>query len=315
MLPAWFPPLPAVAHRTRDVLRVTGRDTVAYLQGQLSQDIAGLAVGDSAWSFVLQPQGKVDAWVRVHRAGEAEVALDVDCGAGRELLARLKRFMLRTECDLVLDEGVPTVSIRGAMVVAGLPCRWPGIDGCDLIGADALPEDGPELTGLDDEGFEVLRIASGVPAMGRELTEATIPAEVGQWVIDASVSFTKGCFTGQELVARIDSRGGNVPRRLTGFVAAGSPPPPGAELLVAGAAAGTVTSCARSPDGTVVGLASVKRSITVPGPAAIGEIGVELRPPTRLRASADRSTRHARRRCGFARNKRVAGSPRHRLGP
>ena len=57
--------------------------------------------------------------------------------------------------------------------------------------------------------------------MGAELTEDTIPAEAGQWLVDASVSFTKGCYTGQELVARIDSRGGNVPRPVRLFVVEG----------------------------------------------------------------------------------------------
>ena len=54
--------------------------------------------------------------------------------------------------------------------------------------------------------------------MGAELDDSVIPAEIGQWIIDESVSFTKGCYTGQELVARIDSRGGNVPRHLRALV-------------------------------------------------------------------------------------------------
>ena len=74
--------------------------------------------------------------------------------------------------------------------------------------------------------------------MGAELTEDTIPAEAGQWVVDASVSFTKGCFTGQELVARIDSRGGNVPRHLRILDVEGAAPAPGTELELDGAIVG-----------------------------------------------------------------------------
>ena len=104
--------------------------------------------------------------------------------------------------------------------------------------------------------------------MGAELTADTIPAEAGQWLIDASVSFTKGCYTGQELVARIDSRGGNVPRALHGLVLDGEPPELGTPVMVAGGpdgdrTLGEVTSTASDPAGTV-GLVYVPRSVTVP---------------------------------------------------
>ena len=72
----------SVSRIRRDVVTVDGPDTLTYLQGQLSQDVAGLAVGDTALSFVLQPTGKVDTWVRVDRAGVETVRLDTDPGAG-----------------------------------------------------------------------------------------------------------------------------------------------------------------------------------------------------------------------------------------
>src|SRR3546814_11977806 len=89
--------------------------------------------------------------------------------------------------------------------------------------------------------------------MGSELTDATIPAEAGQWLIDASVSFTKGCYTGQELVARVDSRGGNVPRPVRGLVSDGDQMPTGATLHLGpdpgnrDRQVATVTRSARSP--------------------------------------------------------------------
>ena len=107
--------------------------------------------------------------------------------------------------------------------------------------------------------------------MGAELTEATIPAEAGQWLIEASVSFTKGCYTGQELVARIDSRGGNVPRPLRGLLVDGDPAPVGASVSRDGKEVGHVTSSARSealgaialapdqPRSVEVGASSVRR--------------------------------------------------------
>ena len=90
----------------------------------------------------------------------------------------------------------------------------------------------------------MVRIEDGVPAMGAELSDKTIPAEAGQAVIDASVSFTKGCYTGQELVARVDSRGNNVPRQVRALVLAGAEAPPalGAEVTDQGKAVGAITS-------------------------------------------------------------------------
>ncbi len=114
--------------------------------------------------------------------------------------------------------------------------------------------------------YEVARIEAGVPVMGRELDESTIPAEAG--VVDRSVSFTKGCYTGQELVARIDSRGGNVPRRLRGIVVGGDGgalPPIGATVHADGKEVGTVTSVVRSARlGAPVALAYVRRAVEPP---------------------------------------------------
>ncbi len=89
--------------------------------------------------------------------------------------------------------------------------NWPGFSGSDHldVGLDALS--GIEI---DDAAFEQARIRAGVPRLGLDIGENTIPAEGGANLIEGSVSFTKGCYTGQELVARINSRGGNVPRPL-----------------------------------------------------------------------------------------------------
>jgi len=263
----------SVSRIRRDVVTLTGPDTLGYLQGQLSQDVAALAVGDSALSFVLQPQGKVDTWLRVDRAGVETVRLDTDAGAGAGLLARLERFKLRTKTELALDEDVPVLAVRGAEVIDGVPCGWPGLDGSDVFDADpdALPTDLPlgALT-YDDEAYEGLRIAHGVPMMGAEISDDTIPAELGPWVIAASVSFTKGCYTGQELVARIDSRGGNVPRHLRGLTLDGPPPPPGEVLTVDDKDVGVVTSSAVDAAGRTVALALVHRSVEPPATALVG---------------------------------------------
>ena len=87
---------------TRDVVSVAGADASSYLQGQISQDVDALSVGDSAWSLILQPQGKVDAWFRITRTGDDRFLLDVEPGHGPSLLARIERFLLRVAVDVGL---------------------------------------------------------------------------------------------------------------------------------------------------------------------------------------------------------------------
>jgi folate-binding protein YgfZ len=264
----------------RDVIDVAGPDAETYLQGQLSQDVAALASGEAALSFILQPQGKVDALVRVVRHAEDRFTLDVDGGFGESVLARLHRFRLRTRVDLE-PLAWRCLALRGPRAhdvgSGGLRADWPGLPGVDWLGPDpGVPADVPVCP---LEAYEIVRIESGVPAMGRELTDRTIPAEAGRQLVDRAVSFTKGCFTGQELVARIDSRGGHVPRLLRGVVIAGDAvPPAGAALEVAGIEAGRLTSVAPAPAGDgAVALAYVKRDVTPPAAATVRADGIEAR--------------------------------------
>ncbi len=270
-----MPDVPLAVVVERDVVTVEGPDAAAYLQGQLSQDVERLAVGGSAWTFVLQPQGKVDAWFRLTRVGHEAFRADVDAGHGEALLARLQRFLLRTKADLTLTTE-PMVAVRGMATVNGaavpaLDPAWPGIDGVDLLGTDQLPEGVARGTVA---ALERLRIRAGVPAMGAELTERTIPAEAG--VVERSVSFTKGCFTGQELVARIDSRGGNVPRHLR-LVEADELLTVGAGVLVDGRVVGEVTSSVPAADGgPALALAYVGRAVEPPTDGSVHGVPVHI---------------------------------------
>lgn len=213
----------------RDALRIEGPEAEKFLQGQLSQDVARLAVGDAAFTFVLEPQGKVVVWGRISRLGDAAFELDVDRGYGERALTRLNRFKLRTKADLTLAESVERPELD-----------WPGLE----------PGDGGD--------YERRRITAGVPALGRELDEHTIPAEAGAAVIQRSVSFTKGCYTGQELVARVDSRGSNTPRKLRRLSIESGIVEAGASLSVGGREVGRLTSVAAAGAGAVA-LAYVKR--------------------------------------------------------
>jgi folate-binding protein YgfZ len=287
----------------RDVLAVRGPDAEEYLQGQLSQDVKGLAVGATADSLLLEPDGKLSALLRVTRTDGQGFVLDLDAGYGDAVVARLRRFLLRAKVELELLDW-RCLSLRGAGVneqagglltvlaergVLALPFEWNGWRGVDLLGPSdvVLGPDGLDLpagiVACGADAVEACRIVSGVPAMGAELTAKTIPHEAG--VVARTVNFTKGCYTGQELVARIDSRGGNVPRRLVGIVAPAGPPErdalsPGMTLH-AGAApegdgpaedkvVGTLTSAAWSIElGAWAGLAYLHRNVEAPGPVRL----------------------------------------------
>lgn len=248
----------------RDVVRVSGTEAEVFLQGQLSQDLDRLAVNTSTWTFVLQPQGKVEAWARITKTGAGEFVLDVDGGHGQALHDRLSRFLMRTKAEVELLDW-PAVAVRGADAphddvpegVLRLHAAGPGVEGYDLLGPGATLPDGVEP--WSPEELTGYRVAHGVPAMGRELTESTIPAEAGQWIIDESVDFDKGCFVGYELVARIDSRGGNVPRSLRVLVL-DEPVADGAEVEADGPA-GPVTTAAVSADHGPIALAYCGRKV------------------------------------------------------
>jgi folate-binding protein YgfZ len=253
----------------RDFVRAAGPDVNSFLQGQLSQDVLGLGVGASTWALLLQPQGKVTAFLRVLRVGDEEVVLETDAGFGPAVIERLNRFKLRVQCDLDVLAW-RCIAVRGPraheLVPEGVVADWPGLPGRDLVGESPAVPAGVTECGMD--AFEAVRIEAGIPLMGRELDESTIPAEAG--VVDMSVSFTKGCYTGQELVARIDSRGGNVPRRLRGLVLADGPAPVDATVQADGKEVGRLTSVAFSPglDATVA-LAYVRRAVDPPADVVV----------------------------------------------
>lgn len=309
----------------RDVLLVRGRDTASYLQGQLSQELSDLQVGQSTLSLLLEPQGRMDALLRLTRLGEEAMVLDTDAGFGEGVVDRLRRFKLRSRLELVplewrglalrgdrLGERVPplraalegTTGPKGpapkgtalvldeagrwlpideglgpegpipdgaGQVTLALPTLWPAWPGVDLLGASPQLPDGVAL--VEAEAWEARRIEAGLPVMGRELTERTIPAEAG--LLDVAVSFTKGCYTGQELVARLEARGNRVPFRLRGVVMGPDAPAPavGAELKRGEKTAGTVTSVGRSPELGTVALAYLHRDVDPPAEVEVASDG------------------------------------------
>jgi len=267
-----------------DVIAAEGPDVVAFLQGQISQDVASMDIDTSCAALVLQPQGKTAGWFRITREADDRFLLDMDGGSAETILARLRRFLLRTNATFTLipADGLHGWSLRGSEealstvaswdppdeVLLDAATSWPSGHGPHLAGRDLLAHSPiplpPDVTTVPGAVLDALRICCGVPAMGREIVPEVIPAELGQWVIDTSVSFTKGCYTGQELVARVDSRGGNVPRHLRRILLEGAPTAEVGNDVTVGnlGVVGTLTSVAPQPDGSGwVALAFIRRAV------------------------------------------------------
>jgi tRNA-modifying protein YgfZ len=284
----------------RGAVLVTGPDAWSYLQNLVSADLDTVGDGEGAHSLLLTPQGKLDVDFRLLRVGD-EVWLDCDPGFGEQLTASLNRFRIRVQCDVTDRSGNwGSLAVRGpnaASSVSALDVEapaapyahvafekarvvrvpWPGGDGFDVVGppatvataADRLS--GAGVTACSADAYEALRIEVGVPRQGFDLDEKTIPQEA--FLERDAVSFTKGCFLGQELVCRIDTRGhvNKYLRRLTGIA---DEPPRGAEIVAGEKVVGTVTSSAAN--------------------VALGYVRHEVEPPADVELRWDGHTAHAR---------------------
>ena len=233
-----------VVKREKDFLRISGTEAESYLQGQLSQDIEGMSDGEARFTFLLQPSGKVDAWLRITRQAQNDYLIDVDKNYGELVLARLKRFLLRTDCRVEILNYFLYTEIGNSrnendfVDCIAIPYSWFGFEFTDYIfKSDSFSEG---FTLIDDQVWTEVRIKAGIPEMGKEIDTSTIPASLG--IADFSVSFTKGCYTGQELVARMDSRKGGTPYRLVKISGISGITASQGVLLNNGEEIGTITS-------------------------------------------------------------------------
>ena len=269
----------------RGVLRITGTDRLAWLHSLTTQHLEGLAAGESAQALILSPNGHIEHHLALADDGTS-TWIHVEPGTAPALAAFLEsmRFMLRVEvADVSQDYAVLTVmGPAGPELAAGLePAARvvPGSFGMiDLIvargqlgdAAGELVRRGGTVAGM--WAFEALRIAARVPRPGLDTDHRTIPHEVG-W-IEAAVHLNKGCYRGQETVARVHNLG-HPPRRLVFLHLDGSAdrlPAHGDPVELGGATVGFVGSAARHYELGPIGLALVKR--TVPVDAALVAGGV-----------------------------------------
>ena len=247
----------------RGFVTVTGPDTFSFLQALVSADLDPLTDGDAVHSLLLAPQGKLDVEFRLLRVSAEEAWLDCAPDFGAQLAASLTKFRIRVKADIADRTGefgmLSYIGDDDGEVVPDGVHRVATAWGHDVIGPRAaLPAVGMVV---DPGAFEAWRIEQGIPVQPNDLDESTIPQEA--FLDEDAVSFTKGCFIGQELVCRIDSRG-HVNRFLRRFSnVEGDWPPVGAEVVVGDKVVGTLTSVAPAelPTGA---LGYVRREIEPP---------------------------------------------------
>jgi folate-binding protein YgfZ len=240
----------------RQVVRVTGPDRLSWLHSLLSQHVADLRPGESTEALVLSPHGHVEHHLHLVETGE-EVLAHVEPGTAEQLVAFLDsmRFMLRVEVAVVPDLAVlwtPVPAELGAVASTST-----GFGTYHLVRRGEAVVDPP--AGV--LAHEALRVAALRPRLGLDTDHRTLPHEVG-WLTSA-VHLDKGCYRGQETVARVHNLG-RPPRRLVLLHLDGSDselPTPGAPLTLEGREVGRVGTAARHFELGPVALALVKRQV------------------------------------------------------
>lgn len=245
----------------REVVIVQGDDAQTFLHSQLANDIASLAVGASIHSLLLEPTGHVSAIVRVVRHEDTVFTLDVDAGFADAVIVRLQRFVLRAKVTMRRSDwvvrafrGPDAVRLIGSGPGRAIP-YWGAEDQIDVVGdATLLPLLGEQT---EPERMDFFRADARWPKLGVDVLVGDIPGTTG--VLPIAVSFTKGCYPGQELVERMDSRGTMAPVILRALPRDGLGV--GARVMENDQSVGTVTSI-----GAHIALARIARTSTVGEP-------------------------------------------------
>ena len=244
-----------VAARERDFVRVAGADAADYLQRMVSNDVDALTTGEACPALLLTAKARVIAPLVVLRRAEDDFLVLTEPGLGEIVRAHLVRMRLRAECEIEPEEHEAWLVFGGASGL-GFATDWPGA-------REAL--DAGLVSTLTGEELELRRIEDGVPRWEHEIDDRILPAEAGLDV--THVSFSKGCYPGQEPVARLHFRGH--PNRGLRVVELEEVPEPDAALLHDGREIGRVTSFVQREDGTVVALAYVRTEVPDDAPLAV----------------------------------------------
>jgi aminomethyltransferase len=266
----------AALHDTseRDVLRVTGDERGSFLHGMVTNDVEGLPVGGSCYAAMLTAKGAMVGDLRVLKR-EADLVLDTGKGRGPAVRDFLNKYLISEDAEIHDAPELAVLAVVGPKaedVVARFPAdavlgRFLSL----LTGVDvlvprarvgellALVADVPRLS---HDTVEVLRVEAGVPVFGVDMTETTIPLEAN---LDRAIHLQKGCYIGQEVIARATYRG-QMNKKLMGLLLGEASAGPGTELRLGDRKVGWLTTVVRSEaKGQVAALGYVHRDFLAPG--------------------------------------------------
>ena len=280
----------------RGKLILSGSEAAEYLQGQLTSEVEALAPGEGQYAALLDRKGHIQADMRVLRTSPEEIWLDTEPEALEAARRHLEMYKIGREvaiADVTAERamlsliGPRSVELAGTAVlpehasdstaVAGVECLAVGAaDGIDLIVKaaeaerlrEALLDAGAAAVG--PEAAEIVRIEAGRPRFGAEMSGETMPAEAG--IVERAVSFTKGCYIGQEPVARLHYKGR--PNRHLRGLALSAPAAPGTSLRLGEKEVGKVGGACVSPALGPIALAIVRREAEPGATLAVGDGGV-----------------------------------------
>jgi tRNA-modifying protein YgfZ len=245
------------AFRPRSYVRVAGPGAEEYLNRMVSNDVAALGPGESCEALLLTPKARVIAPLVVLRRGHEDFLLLTEPELGRRVRDELVRSRFASRAEIELEEHTSHV-VFGGEGGEGIPTHDYGEPAAELLDADVDVSVSPEE-------LELLRIRAGTPAWGKEIDDRVLPAEAG--LTERAVSFTKGCYPGQEPIARLHYRG-HANRSLR-VLTLDQVPELETEIVYEGKPVGRITSAASAGDGAVA-LAYVRREFPADAELAVG---------------------------------------------
>jgi len=262
------------AHLERLVARVAGDDPITFLDATTTQDLTALSKGDGALTCMLDEKGRIQAEMRVTVLDDGAVLIDAEQPARAAITGWLAKIAPLSGCEVIDETSLWNVTaLFGLPAPAGavpLASEW-GPGDLDTLSEKSLAFIGNEM---DAAEYQAARIASGRPRFGVDFDESTHIAETP--LIARAVSFTKGCYPGQESVARVSNLG-HVRKRLVGLEIAGNVvPEKGTALTVDGLEVGRITSAA-AWEGRAFAIGPLRSDVHDGATVEVGDAGAVVR--------------------------------------